>query len=92
MGRGRSKAGATKTAINAADISFSENLLRVYNEALTLKRDNRYYGRETANGLQMAISYVQSLGVKRLTEDQLHTANRLSEYRGTETDYRKLKR
>lgn len=75
---------------NYADIQFTANLKSVMANTLERKASGTYYGRETENGLKMAIAYLDSIDAEMLTDQQLRHAVRLSNYRGKATDYRAL--
>ena len=73
---------------NGADIAYRENIRLTLANTLERKQRGAYFGRETANGLKMAIAYLDSLKADILTNTQLYHAIRLAHYRGRETDYR----
>ena len=75
---------------NAADIAYRENIRLTLANEFERKQRGAYFGRETENGLQMAIAYLDSLKADILTEGQLYHCIRLSHYRGKETDYRAI--
>ena len=75
---------------NGADIAYRENIRLTLANTLERKERGTYYGKETANGLKMAIAYLDSLKVDILTEKQLWHTVRLAHYRGKETDYRAM--
>lgn len=52
-------------------------------------QNGEYHGKETVNGLKMAIAYIDS--IDKLTERELKHVVRLAGYRGAETDYKRLK-
>lgn len=76
---------------NGASINYTENLKSVFESTLSRKLNGTDFGRETVNGLKMAIAYLNSLTESQLTDQQLRHALRLAYYRGLETDYRVLK-
>lgn len=75
---------------NGADIAYRENIRLTMTNALESMQRGTYHGRETANGLKMAIAYINSLKADKLNESQLYHAVRLAHYRGKETDYRAI--
>jgi len=75
---------------NAADIAYRENIRLTLANELERKQRGAHFGKETANGLKMAIAYLDSLKVDILTESQLYHCIRLAHYRGKETDYRAI--
>lgn len=76
---------------NAADIQYRYNLMSVFANTFDRIQAGTYYGRETENGLNMALSYLNSLSSEYLTDSELKHAIRLSTYRGAQTDYRKMR-
>ena len=76
---------------NGADISYKANISFVFKNDLQRKQNGTHHGRETENGLRMAIAYIDSIEAETLTENELKHAIRLSTFRGTETDYRAIK-
>lgn len=66
--------------------AFMASLIRQYNRLVK----GEHFGRETANGLKMAISFLGSVECDTLTEQQIGHACRLTTYRGTISDHRKL--
>lgn len=75
---------------NAADIAYRENIRLTLANTLDRKQRGADFGRETANGLKMAIAYLDSLKADILNERQLYHCVRLAHYRGKETDYRAI--
>ena len=75
---------------NGADIAYRENIRLTLTNTLERMQRGTHNGRETAQGLKMAIAYIDSLKVDVLTESQLYHAVRLVHYRGRETDYRAI--
>ena len=75
---------------NGADIAYRENIRLVFTNTLDRKKRGAHFGRETENGLKMAIAYLDSLKVDILTEMQLYHCIRIAHYRGRETDYRAI--
>lgn len=75
---------------NGADIAYRENIRLTLANTLERKQRGTDHGRETENGLKMAIAYLDSVKVDILTERQLYHAVRLAHYRGKETDYRTI--
>ena len=76
---------------NGADIAYRENIRLTLANTLERKQNGTEYGRETENGLKMAVAYVDSIKGDILNERQLYHAVRLAHYRGKETDYRAIK-
>lgn len=75
---------------NGADIAYRENIRLALANTLERKQRGAYFGKETANGLKMAIAYLDGLKVDILNERQLYHCVRLANYRGKETDYRAI--
>lgn len=75
---------------NGADIRYKANIKSVFSNDLQRIQNGTHYGRETENGLRMAIAYIDSVNAETLTEQQIKHAVRLASYRGKETDYRAL--
>lgn len=75
---------------NGADIAYRENIKLTLVNTLDRKQRGADHGRETVNGLKMAIAYLDSVKADILTERQLWHTIRLANYRGKETDYRAL--
>lgn len=75
---------------NGADIAYRENIKLELTNTLDRMQRGTYYGRETQNGLKMAIAYIDSVKADILTERQLYNAVRLAHYRGAQTDYRAI--
>lgn len=75
---------------NGADIAYRENIRLVFQNDLERMQRGTHRGRETANGVKMAIAYLDSLKVDILSEMQLYHVIRLAHYRGKETDYRAI--
>lgn len=75
---------------NGADIAYRENIRLTLVNTLERMQRGTYIGRETANGLKMAIAYLDSVKDQILTESQLYHAVRLAHYRGKETDHRSI--
>lgn len=76
---------------NSLDIHYKHNLAQVFKSSLESIEGGVYYGNETANGLKMAIDYLDSLMHEYLTEKEMRHVLRISTYRGSITDYRELK-
>lgn len=76
---------------NGADISYKENIKSVMMNTLERVNKGTNNGRETKNGLEMAIEYLNNFENDILTEIELKHVIRLSTYRGTATDYRAIK-
>ncbi len=66
--------------------AFLGSLIRQHNNLVK----GEHFGRETANGLKMAINFLGSVECDTLTEQQIGHACRLTTYRGPITDHRKL--
>lgn len=75
---------------NAADIQYRANLIFVFKNTLNALTAGTHYGRETQNGLTMALDFLNSLSGDILTDRELRHAIRLSTYRGRNTDYRAM--
>lgn len=75
---------------NAADIAYRENIRLELSNTLDRKQRGTYHGKETTQGLKMAIAYIDSLTTDILTERQLYHSVRLAHYRGKETDHRAI--
>lgn len=75
---------------NGADIAYRENIRLTMTNTLDRMQRGTYNGRETAQGLRMAIAYLDSVKAERLDERQLYHAVRLAHYRGKQTDYRAI--
>lgn len=75
---------------NGADIAYRENIRLTLANELERKQRGAHFGKETENGLKMAIAYLDSLKVDILTEMQLYHCIRLAHYRGKATDYRAI--
>lgn len=77
--------------INFADVHYRRNIMRSFtNDLNKLKSGTPFYGRETENGLKMALEFLKSLKADWLSENELKHAVRLSMYRGQITDHKKL--
>lgn len=75
---------------NGADIAYRENIRLEMSNTLDRMQRGTYHGRETANGMKMAIAYLDSEKGDILTAGQLYHAVRLAHYRGKATDYRAI--
>lgn len=75
---------------NAADIAYRENIRLTLANTLERKQRGADFGRETVNGLKMAIAYLDNEKADILNERQLYHVVRLAHYRGKETDYRAI--
>ena len=75
---------------NGADIAYRENIRLTLANTLERMQNGTYHGKETAQGLTMAIAYLDSVKGDILNERELYHAVRLAHYRGKETDYRKI--
>lgn len=76
---------------NYADISYKSSFKSVCINMLERLQSGKYHGRETENGLKMAIEYLDSIEAGKLSETKLKHVERLTAYRGTITDYRNFK-
>lgn len=76
---------------NYADIAYTANIKSVFENDLERIYNGTHHGRETENGLKMALDYLNNTDAEKLTESELRHVVRLSTYRGTETNYRNMK-
>ena len=74
--------------MNGADIQYKENLKWTMENTLERMQSGNYHGRETENGVKVAIEYINGIQSEILTEEQLKKAIRFSMFRD---DVSKLK-
>ena len=75
---------------NYADIAYTANIKFVFENDLERIQNGTHHGRETENGLKMALDYLNNTTAEKLTESELTHVIRLSMYRGKQTDYRNM--
>ena len=76
---------------NYADIAYTANIKSVITHDIERIHNGTHHGRETENGLKMALDYLNNTTAEKLTENELKHVVRLTTYRGRETDYRNMK-
>lgn len=71
-------------------IGYKNAFLFVLNNTYNRMVNGQYHGRETENGVKLAIEYLNNERAETLTEQQISHVCRLTCYRGRVTEYKLL--